>query len=179
MTNLQVKPAAVDWMTIYVALCYSIQPIPERMWADTHVALRNLRTIHMGGGRQNGKTGWAVNMLANEGIIIVAKDKLMRQEIEAMYVLKNPKKAIHLTIPADCDNPGELVEELLATHRNSARRKVFTVMDLQEILKENPSKLKDVSHVIIDDASYNTRTNEVYKVFGDLGMTETVFIALN
>lgn len=179
MTNLQVKPAAVDWMTIYVALCYSIQPIPERMWADTHVALRNLRTIHMGGGRQNGKTGWAVNMLANEGIIIVAKDKLMRQEIEAMYVLKNPKKAITLTIPADCDNPGELVEELLATHRNSSRRKVFTVMDLHEVLRESPTKLKDVSHVIIDDASYNTRTNEVYKVFGDLGMPETIFIALN
>lgn len=179
MTNLQVKPAAVDWMTIYVALCYTIQPIPERMWADTHVSLRNLRTVHMGGGRQNGKTGWAVRMLDNEGTIIVAKDKLMRQEIEAMYVLKNPRKAIHLTIPADCDNPSELVEQLLATHRNSARRKVFTVMDLQEILKESPSKLKDVSHVIIDDASYNTRTNEVYKVFGDLGMTETMFIALN
>lgn len=173
------KPPAVDWTGVYDALLYAVVDIPDVWGMKNHIALREYRTLRMGGGRQNGKTGWAVNKLAFDGYIIVAKDKDARQATERKYFLKNPRQEIKITIPADCPNPSDVVDQLLATFAKASRRKVYTVMDLQSIATEAPEKLAHITHVIIDDATFNTRTNDVYKVFAELNMFNTTFVALN
>lgn len=169
----------VDWDGVYDALLPVVTDIPSDWGVNNYTALREFRTIRMGGGRQNGKRSWAVDRLATPGYIIVAKDKDMRQSIDRMYCLKNPQQVIKITIPADCPNPYDVVEEYLNTFRKNSYRKVFTVMDLQTIAAETPEKLAHVTHVIIADASFNTRTGEVFKVFAGLKMFKTIFVALN
>lgn len=170
----------VDWPTIYANGLRAVQPIEDHpLPSKSANGLRAMRTIHMGGGLRNGKTLWAVSKLSEDGHIIVARDKLLRNYTERMYYLVNPRRVINITIPAEHPNPHEAVEELIASLHKNARRKVFTVMDLLEIVKEAPEKLSHVTHVIIDDATYNTRTNEVYKVFADLKMFDTIFVALS
>lgn len=177
-----VKPVNVvmDWPGIYASLQNVVQSTESQsIPSNTANGLRALRTVHMGGGLRNGKTSWAVSKLSEDGHIIVARDKLSRNSTERMYYLVNPRRVINITIPAEHPNPHEAVEELIASLHKNARRKVFTVMDLLEIVKEAPEKLSHVTHVIIDDATYNTRTNEVYKVFADLKMFDTTFVALS
>lgn len=91
--------------------------------------VRDTRTIHMGGGRQNGKTSWAIDFInAHPGAIVVECNSALRDDIIAKY------------------GPG-------------MRTRVFTVRDLVNVLKKNRRGLADriasSTHVIFNDASFN------------------------
>lgn len=171
-------PTHVGWESIFQqSLCY-LAPVVEWWQMDNLTALRDLRTIHMGGGRQNGKTEWAVTKLADEGTIIVAKDKYMRQAIDRMYTLKNLRESITITIPADCPDPYEVVEGLLKEYHKVCVPNVFTAMDLATIIKNEPEKLKHVTKVIIDEASYNTKIHDIYRSLVELKRPDLIIVAL-
>lgn len=171
-------PTVIDWEGIFQqSLCF-IRPVAEWWETDTLATLRDHRTIHMGGGRQNGKTEWAVGKLVDDGTIIVARDKHMRQAIDRMYTLKNLRESITITIPADCPNPYEVVEGLLKEYHKACVPNVFTAMDLAAIIRTEPEKLKHVTKVIIDEASYNTKIFDIYRSLVDLKRPDLIIVAL-
>lgn len=171
-------PTVINWEGIYQqSLCF-VRPVTEWWEADALATLRDHRTIHMGGGRQNGKTDWAVDKLADDGTIIVARDKYMRQAIDRKYTLKNLRESITITIPADCPNPYEVVEGILKEYHKASVPNVFTAMDLATIIKNEPEKLKHVTQVIIDEASYNTKIHDIYRSLVELKRPDLIIVAL-
>jgi hypothetical protein len=171
------RSTCVDWSGIYDSSRYALSHRPELRLAPAD-ALRQLRTIYMGGGRQNGKTHWAVGELTDPGTIIVAKDKQMRQAINRMYCLQNLNRPFTVTIPAQCPDPYVLVEELLQEYHTAVRSNVFTLMDLESILTTDPSKLNWVKRVIIDDATHNCKLREVYLALAKLNYPDMIVVAL-
>jgi hypothetical protein len=165
-------------MGIYDSSRYAISHCPELRLHPAD-ALRQLRTIHMGGGRQNGKTDWAVNMLATDGTIVIACNKDMRQDINRRFCLRNMKDSITITIPSDCVNPYEVVEGLLKEYHKATVPNVFTLMDLTAILEKEPEKLRGVNRAIIDDFSYNTKVRDIYVALANLGNPDMIVVALN
>lgn len=169
---------AVDWMGIYETAKNAVSHQPcLRLPAD--VALRELRTIHMGGGRQNGKTSWAVNMMAFDGTIVIARDKVTRQAINRKYLLLNPPGHISINIPADCPDPAGVIEGILQDYYKAGIPKVFTLMDLASILDKEPEKLAGINRVIIDDFSYNTKIRDIYTTLACLDNPDMIVVALN
>lgn len=171
-------PTVIDWEGIFQQSLHCIRDVAEWWEVDSLATLRDHRTIHMGGGRQNGKTEWAVGKLSDDGTIIVARDKHMRQAIDRMYTLKNLKKTVTITIPADCPNPYDVVEGLLKEYHKACVPNVFTAMDLQSIIKNEPEKLKYVTQVIIDEASYNTKIHDIYRALVELKSPDLIIVAL-
>lgn len=176
--SYQERSTAVDWMGIYGASINAVTHCAELRLTPAD-ALRQLRTIHMGGGRQNGKTAWAVNMLAHDGTIVVACNKDLRQDINRRFCLLNMKDTITITIPADCVNPYDVVEGLLKEYHKATVPNVFTLMDLTAILEKEPEKLRGVNRVIIDDFSYNTKVRDIYAALASLENPDLIVVALN
>lgn len=177
-TSYQTSSTHVDWNGIYEASLKAVGHCQELRLHPAD-ALRQLRTIHMGGGRQNGKTAWAVNMLSTDGTIVVACNKDMRQDINRRFCLKNLTETITITIPADCANPYDVVEGLLQEYHRATVPNVFTLMDLTAILEKEPEKLRGVNRVIIDDFSYNTKVRDIYVVLANLDNPDLIVVALN
>lgn len=96
--------------------------------------IRELRTIHMGGGRQNAKTIWtSAFMLENPKAIAIAIDKHLRAELVNMLNAES-------------------------TTGEDYYRRVFTIHDLFLLCKDPEWKkriLYPVTHVLFNDASYN------------------------
>lgn len=173
-----VVPRVVDWEALFQqSLCY-LSPNDDWWQLSELQSLRELRTIRIGGGRQCGKTEWAVGKLSDTGTIIVARDKAARQDINRRFTLNNLNETITLTIPAHCPNPYELVEELLGEYHKATVPNVFTSMDLQSIITNEPGKLKHVTTVIIDEASYNTKIHDIYRSLVDLKRPDLIIVAL-
>ncbi|MNQ62645.1 hypothetical protein D3C85_769980 [compost metagenome] len=97
--------------------------------------IRDMRTVHMGSGRQSYKSAWIKTMLRRypESIVIV-RDKAAREALLAQR-------------SHDDYNPGVL------------KSSVFTVTDLLTAVEHNTKRIRErlrtSTHVFIDDASRN------------------------
>lgn len=96
--------------------------------------IRDLRTVHMGGGRQCFKTTWIASLIKREpdSILVVIDRQLKDAFIEN-----------HIT-PAE---------------RNEYVRRIFTVRDIMALIHNGETwileKLRNCSKLVFDDASYN------------------------
>jgi len=118
-------------------------------------ALRELRTITIGGGRQNGKTYWAIGeVLADDSTIMVCKDAALRNHAVERY--------------KDRYGHGGALK---------SRRKFFTANDLESMDQALLAKiLKKTKRVIIDEARYNSKLTLIYNYLGQHADIDNIII---
>lgn len=134
--------ALQSWQAIYEHSLQMLTPPDSRVWIDgvyldsrgkaSWSGIRDLRTLHMGGGRQNFKSAWAGEFLnRHPQAICIENNKDMRD--------------------AFISNCGG---------RHTFFHRVFTIKDIMSIVKENPAWITEVlsktTHVIFNDGSFNT-----------------------
>ena len=153
------KCSTDTWQTIYdlsLGMLNDSKTVDEMRDLNPKVALRDCRTIRMGGGRQNHKTAWIVSMLRQHpNAIVVPVDKAMRNHFITTYQ--------HLF-----DEGERLIN------------RVFTVRDLESLDGQKlTSTLRHITHVLIDDASFNRRVDDrlMELVSGELS-SKTVIVRM-
>lgn len=153
------KCSTDTWQTIYdlsLGMLNDSKTVDEMRDLNPKVALRDCRTIRMGGGRQNHKTAWIVSMLRQHpNAIVVPVDKAMRNHFITTYQ--------HLF-----DEGERLIN------------RVFTVRDLESLDGQKlTSILRRITHVLIDDASFNRRVDDrlMELVSGELS-SKTVIVRM-
>lgn len=153
------KCSTDTWQTIYdlsLGMLNDSKTVDEMRDLNPKVALRDCRTIRMGGGRQNHKTAWIVSMLRQHpNAIVVPVDKAMRNHFITTYQ--------HLF-----DEGERLIN------------RVFTVRDLESLDGQKlTSTLRRITHVLIDDASFNRRVDDrlMELVSGELS-SKTVIVRM-
>lgn len=153
------KCSTDTWQTIYdlsLGMLNDSKTVDEMRDLNPKVALRDCRTIRMGGGRQNHKTAWIVSMLRQHpNAIVVPVDKAMRNHFITTYQ--------HLF-----DEGERLIN------------RVFTVRDLESLDGQKlESILRRITHVLIDDASFNRRVDDrlMELVSGELS-SKTVIVRM-
>lgn len=118
--------------------------------------LVELRTIHMGGGRQNGKTTWIRD-----------------------FMVKNPKAIVVLCNSGLRNN---FIDAWAVEHKESVFTRAFTIMDLVTIVNNGPKQslafLNETTHVIFDDASFNNAIHTFAQTGNGLFTKDTVVIRM-
>lgn len=137
---MMTKCSTDAWQTIYdlsLGMLSDSKTVDEMRDLNPKIVLRDCRTIRMGGGRQNHKTAWIVSMLRQHpNAIVVPVDKAMRNHFITTYQ--------HLF-----DEGERLIN------------RVFTVRDLESLDGQKlESILRHITHVLIDDASFNRRVDD-------------------
>lgn len=155
-----------NWQAIYEYSLQMLTPPDSRVWVDgvyldsrgkaTWSGVRDLRTMHMGGGRQNFKSAWVC--------------EFMHRHPKAICIENN--KTMRDTFISNCGGRGNFL------HR------VFTIKDILSIAKDNPTWVETVlaqsSHVIFNDGSFNTSidTPAFRKLFDGLFDPEVVMVMI-
>lgn len=147
--------------------------------------LKDLCTIHMGAGRQNGKTAWAIKQVLNGHAVIISRDKNLRDAtlktlneefaktpagIRAIGEERDGKKVINITLDAEDPNPAMTVNFVLAQYKLANQRNVYTALDLQSMdtdIDVIDTHFGHVKLIIIDDASHNSKLPEIYNWLAD------------
>lgn len=165
----------VNWDTVYDLLEEILTPvdITESFLNEMEAVfvLRNIRTVYLGSGRQNGKTEWALRTMLNDpGTIFIARDVTHRKmAIQAADLLSQSinegrfeNKAVSITIPPYVSDPAEIIESAFNEVKCKHRWHIYTATDVEKILKNKPETFPSVKRVIIDDALHNHKTSKVY-----------------
>ncbi|MCY1281309.1 hypothetical protein D9M68_17860 [compost metagenome] len=135
------EEAVAKWQAIYEQSLAMIDPTPDEIWngggflyedgRPSWRSLCDLRTIHMGGGRQNGKNTWAREFMAAHPKAIMVECNAGLRDITVDH----------------WRGPGD------------GRLRVFTIMDIVSISKHSYEDkltfLSEASHIIFNDASHN------------------------
>lgn len=173
----------VEWLTR--------QPVPRTPWEEIFQLslpaiehdeqfpfgayyLKELRTIRMGSGRQNGKTGWALEKLDQipESIVIV-RDKPHR---EAM--LPQVRRRMSMRVEAGEKDPLGAINHMIDQFHAKTLPRVFTCLDLKAQTFRSAQEKIDLKMVIIDDASQNTKLFDIYGHLARLQNPNLVIVAL-
>jgi hypothetical protein len=156
------------WQSIYEQSLDIINHVQPTVWWDrgfigadgkaTWDGLVELRTVHMGAGRQNGKTTWIRD-----------------------FMVKNPKAIVVLCNSGLRNN---FIDAWAVEHNESVFTRAFTIMDLVTIVNNGPKQslafLSETTHVIFDDASHNNAIHHsaLAKAVNGLFTKETVVIRM-
>lgn len=154
------------WQAIYEQSLDIINHVQPTIWWDrefighdgkaTWGGLVELRTIHMGGGHQNGKTTWIRD-----------------------FMVKNPKAIVVLCNSGLRNN---FIDAWAVEHKESVFTRAFTIMDLVTIVNNGPKQslafLNETTHVIFDDASYNNAIHTFAQTGNGLFTKDTVVIRM-
>ncbi len=160
------EDAVAKWQAIYEQSLAMIDPTPDDYWqsagqldSDDMPSWRtmcDLRTVHMGGGRQNYKNLWVREfMVANPKAIVVECNAGLRD----------------MTVDS-WKGPGD------------GRLRMFTIMDIVSIFNHSYEDgkvfLGGASHVIFNDASHNVAlpSTQFSKAVNGLFAKETIVIRL-
>lgn len=141
------EEAVSNWQSIYDLSLSMIDPTSPEIWkaagylypdgTPSWKALCELRSINMGGGRQNCKTKWVKSFLEAHPKAIVVECNAALRDI--------------------------FIESWRGT--GFVRTRVFTVTDIVSISRANdPGKLSflsDATHIIFNDASHNNAINSM------------------
>lgn len=175
-----------DWDSIYT-LSQKTLVQHARLWklfqemrCSVAFFLKDLRTIHMGSGRQNGKTTWALEkMRESVGTIVIARDKHMRDAMIGRAAIgKQTGKAITISVDATDPDPMGTVNMLMQAYLAANGARIYTYKDLQSMVEADPSFIKTVERVIIDEAKHNRMLSSIYDLLGTSGNPEIEVIAL-
>lgn len=143
--------------------------------------LQEYCTINMGSHRQNGKTDWAIQKVIEGSAVIIARDRVLRDETLRKVTLEfaktehgaavtREKGKINIVIDEKDPNPSQTVDFILAQFKLASQRNVYTSRDLVGIADMEHGVETHFSHVklvIIDDASNNSRLSEIYRWLAD------------
>lgn len=164
---MNIEEAVLQWQQIYDLSLPMIVADDSEIWTIGNYpvddegrpywrALCDLRTICMGGGRQNGKNSWIARFMAeNPKAILVEVNSSLRD-----YFVDAWK------------GPGDVFT------------RVFTIMDIVTISARNiegkVDLLKDATHVIFNDASHNNAINsmQLAKACNGLFTKSTVIVKM-
>ena len=155
------------WEEIFQLSLPAIEHDPEFPMGAYY--LKELRTIRMGTGRQNGKTSWALDKLREiQESVLIVRDKTHRELISPMV---GRKVSLNLVGTASV---AKVIDDFHAT----AMPRVFTCLDLKAHTFRETQKSIDLKLVIIDDASQNTKLFDIYGYLAKLKNPNLVIIAL-
>lgn len=131
--------------------------------------LKELRTLRLGGGRQNGKTTWALDKLREiQESVLIVRDKTHRELISPLV---GRKVSLSLVGP-------ESVAKAIDDFHSTTMPRVFTCLDLKAHTFRETQKSIDLKLVIIDDASQNTKLFDIYGYLAKLKNPNLVIVAL-
>lgn len=173
-----------DWESVYQILGEKIfgTPAVADSWIPMNTFLREKRTFWMGGGRQNGKTAWALTKLReNKHTILIARDRSLRDSMVQTMTELRSGETITITLDGDDKDPVGTVKNIMDEVEILRRPRIFTVTDLTAYLKvisEDNSKYIPIKRIIIDDASHNNKLGELFQLLGSLADPDLQIIAI-
>lgn len=134
MNPLTPEETRAKWMEVYdtlVSLLPSKEAVRQALGDDEHnwFTLREMRTIRLGAGRQNGKTQCLVSLL--------------KEHPRAVLLVKN-KDCERSILMGQGDDAAELSKRIWATGAEP-------ILNIERLLEQ----LTWASHILIDDATHN------------------------
>lgn len=147
----------VNWVKIYQLSLNTLKPVTGEYGQLTGNILRELRSFAMGGGRQTGKTLFAINeLLDDDNALLISRDKDLRDDAVRRY--------------AEAYGRGGTLK---------ARGRILTVSDLESM---KPSKLKRIlagaTRVFVDDAFHNYKLTYIYNVLVQHKKTDIIVVEI-